>query len=385
MEWITTDDIKKETWRRLLEFANDEFTISRIEDLHGPITKKNQAAYKKQAKQIRLCLLQAQDYLESSQHSSLITSPNLIYYCAASLCSATMLLNGNGEKSLDHLRSTGKSNSHGLSKRVISFNSSKGTNLLDQVSLKIEKQGFFKEWYETIPTKEAQHSVYHAHQGDYGKISSIGVFSQASYTSFEDLVHSEVTLLDLVKRIPDLEFDLRRLGLNTVSSRISEEVNIRGKIAKRTWNIHGCRTEDTLQSIISEFKIKKGSDNLNFEKVVSDNKLSAHVSIKSEMDEDLHYTSPEIRWTTDGRQFCYPGSFNVPEIVDCFGALYLLGMVCRYYPDIWISALDSHSLSSKIIETTVNVMRNKLPILALSLLSRDRIVISPHLAPWQSR
>ena len=385
MEWITTDDVKKETWRRLLEFANDDFAIAKIEELHGPITNKNEVFYKKQARQIRLCLLQAKDYLNSSNDASLITAPNLVYYSAVSLCSATMLLNGSGEKSLDYLRNSGKSRSHGMSRSVEESRFSEGTRLLEQVSLKVQKEGFLKEWYETIPKVDPHYTVFHRYDQEGSVLSGIGRFSFAKFIDFEELVGEEPALIDLVKRVPDLENDLRRLGIATGGSRLSEKVEMTDQRTLRKWIIHKCESEVDLDKIISEFTFNDNPDGIEFKKHIAENKLSAVISIEYDSKTKLSYKSPESRWTSDGIQFCYPGSFTTPEIVDCFGILYLIGMICRYYPDLWITTLDKHSLSSKILEGTIEVMKKKFPILALSLLNQEKIIISPHLPHWQVR
>ncbi|NMT62192.1 YaaC family protein [Marinobacter orientalis] len=385
MEWITTDNVEKETWRRLLEFANDEFSIAKIEERHGPINKKNEKNYKKQATQIRLCLLQAKEYLDSCRNSSLITSPNLLYYSSVSLCSATMLINGTGNKSLDYLRAHGKAKNHGFSKVVEEKNFSEKTNLLNQVFLKIEKEGFFKEWYETMPKTEAQHTQFIQSDLDQGTLTGITSLGSSTFVSFEAFLDQAVSLIDLIKRIPDLSEDLRRLGIETPNSRMSEMIVNNNGHLQRSWNIHNCYSEAHLNGILSEFVVHENPEKISFKTQISSNKKSAIVSISYKNDTPLKYSSPESRWTTQGRTYCYPGGLEVPEIVDCFGILYLLGMICRYYPDLWITTIDRHAISSKIIENTIETMKQKFPILALEILSKDRIVISPHLAPWQAR
>jgi hypothetical protein len=104
MEWITTLDVHRETWRRLREFANPEFATEAIASVHGAGNSRTTADYRKQAVQIRASILQASEYFDAARSSSLVTSPNHVYYGLISLASAVMLLLGDGESSFDFLR-----------------------------------------------------------------------------------------------------------------------------------------------------------------------------------------------------------------------------------------------------------------------------------------
>jgi len=95
MEWILTDDIRRETWRRILEFANQELALEAIVRLQGPSNDgSTQSNYNKQARQVRVCVLQAKEYFDAAEASSLYTSPNHAYYGAISLASTMMLIFG---------------------------------------------------------------------------------------------------------------------------------------------------------------------------------------------------------------------------------------------------------------------------------------------------
>jgi len=113
MEWITADP-KRETWRRLLEFANKALAFEALVGIHGTPKGSDRSNYKKQAEQMRAALIQAEQYFQAADAANLITSPNPLYYGAYSLSSAIMLLLGDGTMSLDYLRKNTKNASHGL-------------------------------------------------------------------------------------------------------------------------------------------------------------------------------------------------------------------------------------------------------------------------------
>ena len=57
-------------------------------------------------------------------------------------------------------------------------------------------------------------------------------------------------------------------------------------------------------------------------------------------------------------------------------------MLSRYFPDIWIACIESQCKAAKLIERAVDIVIKKLPILALSFISFEDVVISTHKEPW---
>lgn len=49
-EWIVTDNIPSEAWRRIIEYANIDYSLAAIEKIHGPPQNKStENNYRKQA------------------------------------------------------------------------------------------------------------------------------------------------------------------------------------------------------------------------------------------------------------------------------------------------------------------------------------------------
>ena len=58
-------------------------------------------------------------------------------------------------------------------------------------------------------------------------------------------------------------------------------------------------------------------------------------------------------------------------------------MLSRYYPDIWVSAVESRCIAAKLLERAVDIAIKKFPILTLSIISGEETIISTHREPWK--
>jgi hypothetical protein len=79
----------------------------------------------------------------------------------------------------------------------------------------------------------------------------------------------------------------------------------------------------------------------------------------------------------------YATSPGAHELTDLYLVAFQLSMLARYYPDIWVSCIESQGRCSKLIERSVDLIIKKLPILALSLLGPEEVVISTHREHWK--
>lgn len=73
---------------------------------------------------------------------------------------------------------------------------------------------------------------------------------------------------------------------------------------------------------------------------------------------------------------------DIPEVADMFLISYALSILSRYYPDVWVSFLESHCKGAKLIERIVRVITLKLPVLILNQLSGRLYIISNHRPFW---
>ncbi len=380
MEWVTSENIYDESWRRLLEFANVELAIEAISSIHGKASKSTLPNYKKQAEQARVALLQAKEYFEAAKVSSLYTQPNHLYYGSVALSTACMLVRGDGKKSLDVLRQNSKNSSHGLDFTFSSdIRQSKiGLNLLDSSYVKIHPNGHFSNWYSTLLSTQNLTAVKHLRmrQGSRRNMAYIGSFQ---ISEFSDLKGMKKDLMFLLARLPDLYSDLGRYGVNLDSAR--GELNVyHDEIANQEYKefvFHSSPSPESFLKVIENFVCEAG---VNFEYGFFDGSNSGFV--RSRKDKRWEFSFPDSRTTMDHQTIYYAEPLGTPEVVDLFLVCYALSMLSRYFPDVWVSFLESHCKGAKLVERIVRVLTLKMPNLMLNQMTGTELVISNHRPPW---
>ncbi|KKD59993.1 hypothetical protein RN22_13195 [Grimontia sp. AD028] len=380
MEWITCENTYEESWRRLLEFANVELAIDAISSIHGEPSKSTLPNYKKQAEQARVALLQAKEYFEAAKASSLYTQPNHLYYGSVALSTACMLIRGDGRKSLDFLRKNSKNSSHGLDFTFSSdIRKSKiGLSLLDNSYVKICPNGHFANWYDTLQSTQRLTAIKHLRttQGSQRNMEYVGNFQ---IPEFSDLKGIKKDLMFLLTRLPDLYTDLGRYGVSVDSARGEFRV-YRDEVIKQEYNefiFHSSPSPEGFLKVIENFTCEDG---VNFEYEFFDGSTSGFV--RSRKDKLWAFSFPDSRTTLDHKTIYYADPLATPEVVDLFLVSYVLSMLSRYFPDIWISFLESHCKGAKLVERIVRVLTLKMPNLMLNQITGSELVISNHRPPW---
>lgn len=385
MRWIVTDDIYAETWRQLLEYSNLDLTKDVIASRHSSQKSKSyQDNLVKQAKQARVCVLQAKEYFDAARAASLFTSPNHSYYGAIALASLMMLVLGDGTKSLDYLRSDKTNNHHGLdfTTGCNANSASIGLTLVENSRVEVLRFGHFSNLYKTLPAKGP---VFAAVKRSYGSTNTISMQTVGEYRvpAIDTLAGTKKTLLELLKYLPDLNSDLQRFGIKTVQSRSTHEVqhNTTGETT-HTWRIHGCRSETELETLLENFAVSpRLSDALDFQG--PENATTGIVTLRFKPLHDFGIRWPSSRDTMNHDTISYADMPETHEIIDLYLVAYQLSMLSRYFPDIWVSCIESQCRAAKLIERATDIITKKLPILTLSMLCNEEIVISTHREPWK--
>ena len=138
---------RRVAWAGLRRFQNVDLVLQDIITLHALKPKWRRDA-KKQATQLRYCLIQAREYFAAAQSVSLATKPNLLYYGTMSLALAEILLKQDGLSSLDKARE--QHNHHGLSIDVCQgrvepdLTSAAGQLVAVPMEIKGERKGTFE-------------------------------------------------------------------------------------------------------------------------------------------------------------------------------------------------------------------------------------------------
>lgn len=380
MEWITCENTYEEAWRRLLEYANVELAIAAIESIHGAATKKTLPHYKKQAEQTRVSLLQAKEYFEAARTSSLYTQPNHLYYGSVALTTACMLIRGSGEYSLDYLRRDKKNAHHGLD---FTFSSNQqrakeGLNLLENSFVKVCPNGHFKNWYSTLhPTIPV--AALQTLRDRTSTSTNYTVAGGCKIPDIQDLIGEKGDLLSLIRRLPDLCSELKRYGVHLDYARgehCIEHEKETGR-ATHTFIFHNAVSHEALLKVVDEFNCKKG---VNF--VYDIQEGASGGTVETRPDSHWGFSYPNSRTTLDHKTIYYGDSVDTPEVVDLFAISYALSMLSRYFPDIWISFLESHCKGSKLVERVIRLLILKTPSLMLNEISNTNYIISNHRPFW---
>ncbi len=386
MAWIVTDDVYAETWRRLHEFANIELTIDALVLRHGvPKTKSMEQAYRKQAQQIRVSVLQAKEYFDAATQSTLFTSPNHLYYGMVALSAWSMLVVGDGTYALDYLRRNPGNAHHGLRFTTGATASSavSGLSMLLNTYVEVLGNGYFSRWYSTIPLHDTVFAYFQ--QTLDGSVRSgrraQGFEPRAEFSSFAGRKYSTI---DLVKGLPDLVDDLPRYGVRAPILRTTHKVDLKrdGKTI-HTWLVHGgAPSLPDQEAVLDRFRIESRYMHAlsgKFEQL-ADGGIIKIEQLASE--NDMKFSWPSCRETLNHETISYAAILDRPESVDAFLLSYQLSMLSRYYADLWIGCLESQCKAAKLIERAVEVMRKKFPMQVLSQLTPGGVVVSNHRPPW---
>lgn len=379
MEWITCDNTYDECWRRLLEYSNEDLAIEAIEKRHGKADNKTLPNYRKQATQIRVSLLQAKEYFDAAKESSLFTRPNHLYYGLVSLASATMLLNGDGTKALDYLRQDNMNAHHGLDFSFCSdFKRARaGVTLLESSHIKICTNGHFANWYSTIKSKYKMYALKTIHYKS-GLALNLEPVGNLDLKSFDDL-EKKYSILDLTKRLPDLITELNRYGVLVNHARGEHTVHdfSADNTSQHIFLFHGAPSHEALMKVVARFNCEAG---VLFEiDIQSGSTIGA---IKTRRGVNWHFSYPDLRETIDHRVIFFEHPIYTPEIVDLYLIGYALSMLSRYFPDIWISFLESHCKGASLVDRLSYLLMMKAPYLMLNQMSLDDLIVSTHRPPW---
>jgi hypothetical protein len=169
---VRTSDPSAFAWAGLRRFQNVDLVANRLAELHGvPPTWRDHV--RKQAQQLRYCLIQAREYFSAARSVSIATKPNLLYYGTMSLALAEILFKQSGDSSLDKARSEHRH--HGLS--MTAGGVPRGANLelsashIRAVPLNVDgrRKGTFELWHQS--SRE--------HPSQYGGVADVDKYARA--------------------------------------------------------------------------------------------------------------------------------------------------------------------------------------------------------------
>lgn len=400
---ITAENPIKEVWKLLrffrdVKFASDQHR--RILNISEKEYKQHKKYIEKQAKQIGYCIRQAEEYFQASSQVGLATRPNLLYYGAVSLSQALILLKQNGEYSLDTRRNQEKHNHHGLELKglVKNFKPDEGTEaffnyLQCNCFTKTDKSqktpwGHFPLFYQSLLPSAISITQRIFNVGDQASLEDIYVVSCSDKLSIDILVNQSLNSLDILKTLPDMYPLLLQVGIKSelcLGSAVSNLERYFKTDAQGEKQIDKVVLEDTfiLNGISLENKadyLKLHQENNPHINIIQD--FGANILLKSRNEffvKDqvnpvqctIHI--PDIVDDINARKFYIlkPESY-IPELAAHLILLFCLGMLCRYYPDIWMKVIDENVQIAELTDSLLNIIYRKFPNLILDQMTETK-------------
>jgi hypothetical protein len=357
-------------WSGLKLFQNEEWVAERIIAKHGLNTKQIPNA-KKQAKQINYCLVQAKEYWDAAYSASSATAHLQLYYCCMSLALAEILWKGDGGQSLDKLRE--KAGHHGLnfswSERTLSVSDLSKLTIRPNVS-KGNRSGTFETWHHV-----ARESILvGTTTNNLTQMKTIEPLFYPGNQRLPVLPETGITLDAIYSSLPRMNNALHNIGgksrnVRAILTKIiiapqipgMDETNIYGVnvLSGDGQSITELMSQITIKpQSIPDTQINEFSNRFDFTQHIH---LNKHVCIGGiqlpdgiSMSAGVVYFKPFLPWLNE------------------FGAIYvgsyLLGMLSRYYPDIWMKATNDHSSFNFLADCFFDFSLHRAPLLCLSAL-----------------
>lgn len=343
-----------------------------------------------------------------------------------------ILLKKDGAYSLDALRKKDKHNHHGLErdKSFKSINDVKNLTVEEFFSLlkctihvkdhKDDKKipwGNFPLFYQSLVPSPISVSTEIMFRKRQGIIKSIYPISCLSIIPIEELISNKFNLLSLITRLPDLYHDLYTLGIkpdlyegsiglsldSTVLYQGEGDKIIEPSKAQLFFCIDNISRDE--QGLLLSFYQRKNCGisiteaydfNLGF-KIQRHNNLEKNQLQSNQLpDFEFGYLPPMIDDINGKAFYIYPlltpkdltielqesttkkiqesaKVIELQELISHFIILFCLGMLCRYYPDIWMKVIDENLLIAEFTNSLLNIISRKFPNLIL-----DQMTLTKH-------
>lgn len=370
---INVADINAWAWSGLRRFQNTAFVEAVIcESHHVPARQRSNA--RKQAEQIRYCLIQAREYFQAAANVSLATRPVLFYYCIMSLALAEILLKHSGLSSLDKAREMHRH--HGLDIRVRFL--PKTTDALEQAASafsaapliggKGERLGTFELWHQSAREMPLGGRVTHRHGG--ATTTGTHLILEAADRRLPLLPSTGLTLLDCYRSLAGMAPFLgqHQIVPLIVRARLEREIDVAAATATTRLVIHPGDA-----SVHTQFfeNMKFAAEAVN-RLVVTE--LPSGVILQWVEDAvsgalNIHLP-PGGMWSEDDVHLS-PTEVPLNEFGYLYVALFIIGNLARYYPDRWMLDVEQASPLALSAEELLAVAEKRMALLVLSEMTRS--------------
>ncbi|MBB5409652.1 hypothetical protein HDG34_003594 [Paraburkholderia sp. HC6.4b] len=369
----SSSDVAKYAWTRLAHYQNIDAVTRHIMTLHA-LPERHRANAKRQATQIRQCLMQAREYFEAAQVVSLATRPVLLYYSIMSLALCEILFKQTADSRLEKLRE--EHGCHGLSLTLTSQTTPADTLEASAAALIAKPQlapngsgrGTFEVWRRSSRELPLSGQLTQSLSGTRATTSGHAVLAVGVDQEPPRFPNGGRSLLSVLQSLPQMVDVVYRYDL------LPELVR-----AKCT------ATSDITQiNRTTEVTVHPGPQHLidAFANQISLPSSEAPRINAQELPSGLIFSFPQD--TAISLPWCVCIDTKTvwlstrQESLTEFGLLYvglhIAGNFARYYPDKWLAHIDASSPLALAIDKLTEAAFERAPLLTLCELTRVQLL-----------
>jgi hypothetical protein len=370
---VFTSDPEAYAWANLRKYQNVAFVEDRIRHFHPDASPQNA---RKQARQLRYCLIQAREYFTAAKAVTLATKPTLQYYGIMSLALAEILFKQSGDSSLDRARQHHRH--HGLLFResVRSDHSdlaSAATALraIPHIDSNKERRGTFELWHRTCQDTPLVGDVHDNVSGGI-RMLSCGIVLSPDNVPLRQISSNGVDFLSCLRASPGMAEHLDGHGVGPGVLRARFEVE--HDEAERTFRAF-VHTSPLSKTYFENCKVEPNwVDRVDLKESPNGGGI---MTISPEDTGSLRtfFTPHAASWTRNEARM-WPENQPLNEFGYLYIALFIAGNYTRYFPDKWLADVGNSTSLAVAIEELTQLAEWRAPWLCLCELSRTYLV--PH-------
>jgi hypothetical protein len=394
---VEVDDPIDFLWKNLRYFLDVKWVTDQIVRAHRVPDKQKQNATK-QATQLAYCIRQAEEYFRAASQVGLATRPLLLYYGAVSLTKALTLLRLDGRFSFDGLRKANQHQHHGLELlgtiKQIRPEDGVGT-FFDSIRCKCYVHpagtpgsatipwGHFPLFYEALVPSAYLCSVLELGSSARIEESSRLYARPCSEKMPVAAISGRVfNPLGIMKVLPDLHDELLHykicpeLALGRIEVIVTVQTSPLPEAPPAGPTHRSRRTERITHRIWAGEHVKARLKELFAAKnpayqLTTQQGRELQCLLADDTDNPTPGNTrwqPTITAAYNNDQLKYyvlaPDDY-IDEAAGMLIVLFCLGMVSRYYADIWMNAIDNNVQTAAVTDSFLNLANRKFPNLIL--------------------
>jgi hypothetical protein len=210
-----------------------------------------------------------------------------------------------------------------------------------------------------------------------GYMTSHAVVYGASDEQFEPLPQQGISLLECMRRLPTMTELLGSNGIAVpiVRGTVERFYDAKQKLSRITFDFQpggeaGVALQEDIRIRPEDFECVKWAP-------WDENNTGLGGQLTLEIKEGMHVylPVPQCCAINKNQMRFWPGKVHLNEFGFYYLAMYILGNIARYYPDKWLRDVERATPIALAAERLLSVARDRIPLLALSEMSRTYYVL----------